>query len=151
MTTLHNILSAHDSAMHATAHGTQMHGRLQHIVIDGPNTRGDSGLVRLIQRNPDLVPFFAPNSRVEVPIAGTINNRFISRRIDRLRIDDDAKSISILDYKTDINHNTFRDKYIIQLREYMTLLRTLYPDYKISAYILWTHDFSLEKLPVKPL
>src|SRR5574344_1244952 len=103
MTTLHNILSARDSAMHGTAHGTQMHGRLQHLIIDGPNTRGDSGLVPLIQRNTDLVPFFAPNSRVEVPIAGTINNRFISRRIDRLCVDDDAKSISILDYKTDIN------------------------------------------------
>ena len=151
MTTLHNIFSARAPAKHDTAHGTHMPSRIQHIIIDGPNTRGDSGLVRLIQRNPDLVPFFAPHSRVEVPIAGTINNRFISRRIDRLCVDDDAKSISILDYKTDINHNTFRDKYIIQLREYMTLLRTLYPDYKISAYILWTHDFSLEKLPVKPL
>ena len=37
MTTLHNILSTYDSAQHATAHGTQMHARLQRVVIDGDN------------------------------------------------------------------------------------------------------------------
>lgn len=151
MTTLHNILSAHDSVVFATTHGTQMHARLQNVVIDGNITRGDSELVEKIQNVPDLLPFFTPNSRVEVPIAGTINNRFISRRIDRMVIDDISKNIDVLDYKTDTDYNVFRDKYISQLREYVTLLRTIYPDYTIGAYILWTHDFSLEKLPIKPL
>ena len=151
MTTLHNILSAHDGAQHATAHGTQMHARMQHIVIDGDNTHGDAELVKQVQANHELLQFFGPNSRTEVPIAGTINNRFISRRIDRLVIDDTNKIIKILDYKTDVDHAAFHDKYVIQLREYARMLHAIYPDYKITAHILWTHDFSLEKVPVMSL
>lgn len=151
MTTLHNILSVHDATQHATAHGTQMHTRLQHVVIDGDNTRGDTELVKYVCSNPELTPFFAPCARTEVPIAGTINNRFISRRIDRLVIDDTNKTIQILDYKTDTDRTAFHDKYVIQLREYARLLHAIYPDYKITAHILWIHDFSLENVPVKSL
>ena len=56
------------------------------------------------------------------------------------------KTVYVMDYKTDtdkaINHN----KYIAQVREYVALLRAIYPDYTIIGYILWTHDFSLEKI-----
>lgn len=151
MATLHKILSAHDGVKFASEHGTQTHVRLQHIIIDGEKIHGDAELARTIAAIPELRKFFSPASRTEVPIAGTINGRFISRRIDRLLIDNATKSILILDYKTDVDCTAFRDKYVIQLREYATLLRAIYPDYKISAYILWTHDFLLEKLPIKPL
>lgn len=151
MTTLHNILSTYDSAQHATAHGTQMHARLQRVVIDGDNTRGDIDLVSQVCANSALLPFFGPNSMTEVPIAGTINNRFVSRRIDRLVIDDVNKTIRILDYKTDTDRIVYHDKYMIQLREYAVLLRAIYPGHKITAHILWTHDFSLENVPVKSL
>ncbi len=151
MTTLHNVLSAYDGTQHATARGAQMHARLQRVVIDGTNHTGDAELVQMIQSKPELLPFFGTNSRPEVPIAGTINNRFVSRRIDRLVVDDACKTIKVLDYKTDIDRDVFRDKYVIQLREYALLLHALYPDYKIGAYILWTHDFSLENVPVMSL
>ena len=151
MTTLHNILSAHDATQHATAHGTQMHARLQHVVIDGDNAHGDIELIKRARANVALLPFFAPNSRTEVPIAGTINNRFVSRRIDRLIIDDTNKTIQILDYKTDTDRTAFHDKYVIQLREYARLLHAIYLGYKITAHILWTYDFSLENVPVKSL
>ena len=151
MTTLNDILSAHDRTHFATSRGAQTHTRLQNIVIDVANTRGDSELIQLIQSKPELVPFFVASTMTEVPIAGTTNNRFISRRIDRLVIDKATKTIKILDYKTDVDRTVFHDKYVIQLREYAGLLRAIYPDYKILAYILWTHDFSLENVPVKSL
>ena len=151
MVTLHKILSAYDSAHYASEKGTQTHARLQGIRIDGKNTTGDSELVQIIQKHPELVPFFGSDSKTEVPIAATINKRFISRRIDRLVIDATNKTIKILDYKTDINRTVRHDRYVNQLCEYATVLHAIYPDYKILAYILWTHDFSLENVPVKSL
>lgn len=151
MTILNDILSAHDRTHFATMRGTQMHLRLQHVIIDGDTMYGDAELVSLICQKTSLLPFFTKKSRTEVPIAGTINNRFISRRIDRLVINDTTKTIRLLDYKTDADRAIFRDKYIIQLREYAHLLRAIYPGYKISAHILWTHDFSLENVPVMSL
>ena len=82
----------------------------------------------------------------EVPVAGYINGRFVSRRIDRLVINDDKKEVSILDYKTDVDKSTFHDKYVAQIKEYVTLLYGIYPEYKIHAYLLWLNDFSLEEV-----
>ena len=146
MKTLNEILDAYTNTEYATDAGLRMHTKLQSIVIDGNSCTGDAGLVDQISAHSDLLPFFAPNTRPEVPIAGYINGRFISRRIDRLCIDDMNRKISVLDYKTDTTHDRFYDKYIEQIREYVQLLRMIYPDYSIEAYILWTHDFSLEKL-----
>lgn len=149
MTTLNEILSARTVAKYATESGTKMHTLLQHIVIDDKVERGDAELVSKIKRIPELVPFFSASSRTEVPVAGTINGRFVSRRIDRLCINHKQKHIDIIDYKTDIDHDKFYSQYSTQLREYCELLRAIYPDYSISAYILWTHDFSLEKIAYK--
>lgn len=145
MTTLNDILIAHDAAKYATDAGKKMHTRLQRVVL-GNELRGDQELIAQIHATPGLAEFFGTNSKTEVPIAGTINGRFISRRLDRLVIDGAAKTVSVLDYKTDINHRMYYEKYIAQLREYVSLLRAIYPGYKISGYILWTHDFLLEKV-----
>lgn len=151
MTALNDILTTHDRKKFAVTHGIKMHIRLQRVIIDGDRTCGDPELVSLIRQNPSLLQFFAKNSQTEVSIAGVINTRFISRRIDRLIVNQRNKTIAILDYKTDIDCDAFRDKYVAQLREYATLLHAIYPDYKITAHILWTHDFSLENIPIKPL
>lgn len=151
MTTLHNILSARDSKTFATASGTKMHIRLRHIVLEDDTQCGDSDLISKIQQRSDLVPFFCRASKTEVPIAGTIKGRFISRRIDRLLVNHDEKTVKILDYKTDINPNERKSIYVSQINEYIQLMRAIYPGYKISGYILWTHDFLLEKIPSKPL
>ena len=55
----------------------------------------------------------------------------------------------IIDYKTDVNRDTFYALYVAQVREYVMLLGMIYPEYKIDAYILWIHDFSLEKIGLK--
>lgn len=140
------ILSERDGVKFATTAGSDMHKRLGLIVIDGDNTRGDSELVAHIQSIPCLGKLFCSNSMTEVPIAGTIKQRFISRRIDRLYIDNDAQTVFILDYKTDVNRDKFHDTYVAQVHEYAALLRQIYPKYKCVCYILWTHEWELEKV-----
>lgn len=95
---------------------------------------------------PGLDAFFAAGSRCEVPVAGFINGKFISRRIDRMRVDDAQKSVAVLDYKTDTDKSARHGEYVAQLREYAALLRRIYPGYKISAHILWMHDWCMERI-----
>lgn len=146
MTRLHNILTEQEHEKHAMDEGTEVHAKLRRVFVDGNTARGDAAYVAQIQMRDDLLPLFGTNSRTEVPIAGTVNGRFVSRRIDRLVIDDAAQTILVLDYKTDVNQERFRDVYYAQVREYGALLRAIYPTYQIKGFILWVHDFSLENV-----
>lgn len=144
-TRLHKILNELERTAHATDTGRHMHAKLQNIVI-GATPRGDAELIKKIQSHPELAEFFGADSKTEVPIAGYIDGRFASRRIDRLSINHAAKTLRILDYKTDINRDVMHDKYVRQLGEYVRLLGEIYPDFSVGAYILWTHDWQLEKI-----
>ena len=93
MTTLHDILTAHNSKRHATEAGANMHIRLRRIVLDKDEVCGDTDLVKRIGQKPEVAKFFCKAAKTEVPIAGTIKNKFISRRIDRLCIDKQKKHI----------------------------------------------------------
>lgn len=131
----------------ATKNGTQTHALLRHVVIDeNGGVFGNADIVEIIKNKPDLMPFFTPNAQTEVPIAGKINGTFVSRRIDRLLINHDNKTIDFIDYKTDINKTEFIEKYKKQLIEYADLLQSAYPGYKINGYILWLHDWTLENI-----
>lgn len=143
---LYDLVAARRATEYATATGTRMHERLRGVVIDGVQSRGDAELVKQIRGRPDLCEYFSTQSRTEVPIAGTINGKFISRRIDRMLVDTAAKTVKILDYKTDTARGLRRAKYVAQLCEYCDLLHKIYPDFKVSAAILWTHDWTLESL-----
>ena len=101
-------------------------------------------LINKIKQHPNLVSFFCENSKTEVPVAGTVNGRFISRRIDRMCVNHDTKIVDIIDYKTDTCCDTYHDKYVSQVHEYIKLVQQIYPEYKIKGYILWTHNFFLE-------
>lgn len=151
MTTLHNIIQNAEHTRFATETGREMHRKLRNIVISDTRSTGDADLIGRICATPHLKQFFTVSSRTEVPIAGTINNRFISRRIDRLVIDNKARTIIVLDYKTDTDPDANRPQYIIQINEYIQLLNGMYPNYEITGYILWTHDFLLEKMPAMRL
>ncbi len=129
----------------ATECGTAVHKKLQHIVIDNGVGRGDTTLATAIKSRPELLPFFGTNAKTEVPIVGKINGEFITRRVDRLVVLPD-KTVLFMDYKTDTNRGLRREKYIIQIREYATLLRAVYPEHTIHGFILWTHDFILEEI-----
>jgi ATP-dependent exoDNAse (exonuclease V) beta subunit len=93
-----------------------------------------------------LLPFFTSNAKTEVPIAGVLRGVFVSRRIDRLLVNNDNKTIDFIDYKTDTDKNAFIEQYRHQLKEYAELLHSAYPDYKINGYILWLNDWSINKI-----
>jgi len=131
---------------YATKTGTQMHADLQHVVIDKSGNIGTTELINIIQKRPDLSLFFVANAQTEVPIAGFINGHFISRRIDRLLINQQTKTIDFIDYKTDVDKTLFVEKYKKQLNEYRELLKSAYPEYKINGYILWTYDWGFESI-----
>ena len=143
---LNNILKKFESQQYATERGKEMHALLQNIVIDEETICGDEQIVSMINNNLNLKPFFVSNAKTEVPIAGKLNGVFISRRIDRLVIDNNGKTIRFLDYKSDTDKNVLRDKYVRQLKEYAELLRSAYPDYKIAGFILWLHDWQLDEV-----
>ena len=103
-------------------------------------------MIKQISTNPELIEIMGPLSKTEVPIAGFINGKFISRRIDRLYINHDAKKIVVLDYKTDTDKNLFKQKYNEQLNEYRQLLKQIYNNYSVTTKILWLNDFTLENI-----
>ncbi len=144
MNKISEILKAKKSSEFATNAGTNMHAEMQRIIIDGENLRGNSDIIQKIKNNPKILPWFTKSARVEVPIAGKINGKIISRRIDRLIINDNLREIIFIDYKTDVNRETYSNKYKIQLNEYAKLLKNIYPEYKISGYILWLSDFEFD-------
>lgn len=143
---LNDFMRARIAQEYATNAGTALHARMARVVIDGPRTCGDAELVREILARADIAAFFGPESRTEVPIAANINGHVVSRRIDRMIVDDAAQTVRILDYKTDVNKTEFQDKYVAQLREYAAIMRRIYPKYKITTHILWTHDWTLQEI-----
>lgn len=145
--TLQNFLIGAKNKEFATKTGTQMHAVLQHVIVDDSvGNRGAPEIIKEILNRPNLKPFFTKDAKTEVPIAGFINGHFISRRIDRLIINQETKTIDFIDYKTDTDKTIFIEKYKHQLNEYRELLKSAYPDYKINGYILWLSDWSLNRI-----
>lgn len=131
---------------YANSTGTQTHAVLQHIIIDSEYESGDSAIIQIIKNHPDLLRFFTKTAQNEVPIAGKISGRFVSRRIDKLLINKTTKTIDFIDYKTDTDKSAHIDKYIKQIQEYAELLHSAYPEHQINGYILWLHDWVLDKI-----
>ena len=145
-TQMHKIINDIASQKHATDAGTHMHDLLRQIKIDGAVQSGDADIVSRLLRLSELLPLFSSAAKTEVPVAGILRGKFVSRRFDRMLIDGAGRCVYILDYKTDTDKNVYHDKYIAQLREYTELARQIYPGYKISAQILWTHDWTVESI-----
>lgn len=144
--TLNNFIKQRIQKKFATDTGTTAHKKLQFIVIDTNTEKGDPNLINKIKSNPELLKLFGSNAKTEIPIAGKINGKFISRRIDRLIVNESEKSVIFLDYKTDTNKEILRDKYVFQMNEYAKLLSDIYTNYSIKCYILWLSDWKLEKI-----
>ena len=131
---------------YATATGRSMHAQMQSVFYGRGGWVGDKNIINGILQIPELKEIMGPLSRTEVPVAGTVNGKFISRRIDRLYVNNDTKKVVVLDYKTDINKNLFREKYREQLTEYYELLKQIYNGFDIQCEILWLNDFTLENV-----
>jgi ATP-dependent helicase/nuclease subunit A len=93
---------------------------------------------------PDHAALFAPDSRAEVPLIGTVRTArgtfTVSGQIDRLAVS--KREVLIVDYKT--NRPPARSAaevplaYRRQLALYRALLGEIYPGSKVRAFLLWT-------------
>ncbi|MER9561629.1 MULTISPECIES: double-strand break repair helicase AddA [unclassified Mesorhizobium] len=100
-----------------------------------------------------FAPLFAPNSRAEVAIMGSLEVRgklrSISGKIDRLAVT--PGSVSIVDYKTNRPAPAMLSEvppaYVLQLALYRALLQPLYPGREVSAALLFTEASRLIELP----
>jgi ATP-dependent helicase/nuclease subunit A len=99
-------------------------------------------------KHPDFAAIFGKDSRAEVPIMGEIDGKIISAQIDRL-VDLPGK-VLVIDFKTNrpaaTSLQTTPPVYIKQLTTYAELLRHIYPQKTIEAYILWTNEARLMRI-----
>jgi hypothetical protein len=93
----------------ATDAGNSRHVQMRRIVIDGDIEKGDPDIAARIKSHPELLPYFSKNAKTEVPIAGRIAGKTISRRIDRMLVDHGGKSVIFIDYKTDLDKHLLRE------------------------------------------
>ena len=145
---LSDLMTQYTRTKFATDSGAATHAKMQHVVIGPDQCAGNADLIAHLRQMPEIIDLFAPDARTEVPVAGTISGKFISRRIDRLRVDVAAKTVHFIDYKTDTNPDARRDSYLIQMREYAQLLKKIYPGYQISGHLLWMHNWTLEPIRI---
>lgn len=131
---------------YATATGRSMHVQMQSVFYGVDGWVGDKNIINSISQIPELKEIMGPLSRTEVPLAGIVNGKFISRRIDRLYVNNDTKKVVVLDYKTDVDKNLLSEKYREQLTEYYELLKQIYNGFDIQCKILWLNDFTLENV-----
>jgi ATP-dependent helicase/nuclease subunit A len=92
----------------------------------------------------DFAPLFAPGSRAEVSVVGTVEGaagpEVISGQIDRLAVTGDR--VLIVDYKTG-RQPPRREAdvpalYLRQMAAYRALLAEIYPNRRIDCFLLWT-------------
>jgi ATP-dependent helicase/nuclease subunit A len=104
-----------------------------------------------------FAPIFAPGSRAEVSIMGTLDirgrPRAISGKIDRLAISE--REVLLVDYKTDRQPperaSDVPEAYLLQLALYRALLRPLYPGRPVVAALLFTEAPRLVPLPAEAM
>jgi ATP-dependent helicase/nuclease subunit A len=108
-----------------------------------------------ILHDPNHAALFGPDSQAEVAISGTIplgpaqKSWPVMGQIDRLAIKDTA--VLVCDYKTSLTPPTTLSAIpatsLAQLALYQALLRTLYPDKPVKAFVLYTSGATLFELP----
>jgi len=158
---------------------TLLRGRLMHRLIQSlpdlpPSARADAAQEFLRRNAEDLpteecetiakqalailedtqfAPLFAPGSRAEVPLVGTLAGAsrplIVNGQIDRLVVT--ADEILIADYKTNRPPPTALEAvprpYKRQLALYRALLQRIYPDRPVRAALVWTEVPNLLEIP----
>ena len=99
-----------------------------------------------------FAPVFAPGSRAEISIMGTLRikgeNRIISGKIDRIAVSGDK--VQLIDYKTNVSapsrQSDIPQPYIAQMALYRALVQPLYPGKTVEAALLFTETATLFSL-----
>jgi ATP-dependent helicase/nuclease subunit A len=96
---------------------------------------------------------FAPGSRAEVPIVGSVTiageTVAVSGQVDRLVVTQDA--VLIADFKTGRNTAQRFGGYAKQLAQYRALLQEIYPGRTVRAALVWTEVPDLMELSADDL
>ncbi len=100
-----------------------------------------------------FAPLFAPGSRAEVPLVGTLAGAsrplIVNGQIDRLVVT--SEGVLIADYKTNRPAPTALDAvprpYKRQLALYRALLQRIYPGRTVRAALVWTEVPNLMEIP----
>ena len=108
-------------------------------------------------REPAFAPIFAPASRAEVAIAGTVEldgRRLpVNGLIDRLAVE--ADRVLLVDYKTNRpvpqDADAIPEAHRRQMALYAALLAPLFPDRRIEAALLYTEGPVLHRLDPEAL
>ncbi|MGB7260417.1 MAG: 3'-5' exonuclease, partial [Pseudolabrys sp.] len=98
---------------------------------------------------PRFSALFAPGSRAEVPIVGTLPSGRVSGQVDRLAVTQEA--VFIADFKTGRRTDPPPTPYVTQLSLYRAVLAKLYPDRPIRAALIWTEVPDLMEIPATVL
>ncbi len=106
---------------------------------------------------PAHAALFAPGSRAEVPLIGTVRTArgtfTVSGQVDRLAVTD--KEVLIVDYKTNRPPPAAADgvalAYRRQLALYRALLQQIYPGRTVRSFLLWTAAPKLMEIDGKSL
>ncbi|MDR2685367.1 MAG: hypothetical protein LBB23_01175 [Rickettsiales bacterium] len=93
----------------------------------------------IFAKTPGLSEFFGANARAEVPVAGKINGKFLSRRIDRLVVSE--SEVKFVDFKT----GSADEDHSAQMGEYKKILADIYPGKNVSGFIYWLKTGELQK------
>ena len=150
----------HTDAKKALKKGTYLHKLLQELPAIPAEKRKEVAptlipkdisipeeIFQLIE-NPKIPGLFGPHSFAEVPIIGYVDNRLVSGQIDRLVLEE--KEVKLVDFKTDVLvPETIAEAprgYITQLTYYKNLLRKVFPDKLVKAYIYWTHTSTIMEI-----
>ena len=104
--------------------------------------------VKSLLENSEFAPLFSAKSVAEVSLIGVSGEHIISGQIDRLVVCDDK--VMIVDYKTNRpaakTVDDVPEAYIKQMKSYKDLVKQIYKDKKVEAYILWTNTAKIMKL-----
>ncbi|QCE32668.1 hypothetical protein FAI41_03215 [Acetobacteraceae bacterium] len=88
---------------------------------------------------PSLAKLFEKGSRAEQPLTGVASGQVVNGIVDRLNLT--KEGIFLADYKTGKKFFGEKSKaYQLQLALYAGLLKEIYPDLPLKAYLIWTES-----------
>lgn len=131
-------------------------GHVRRAMPDLSETEAEAvvGEALAVLDHPAFAAAFAPGSRAEVALVGTVTladgaRRSVSGQIDRLALN--GKEVLVVDYKTNRRppvavEDTPTD-YVAQMAIYRRLLQDLLPTSRVRVAILWTAEPRLVELP----